>query len=110
MTTDTPTRVLAVLAVLKDKGPMTHIELERRLDLRHLSRDLSAMEQAHLIAGIVKPGRPRTFKITSQGYARLGAQRAPYSATYTPYVPPAPPPVRAGAERALSIPSRGFPT
>lgn len=103
-------RVLAVLAVLKGRGPMTHIELERRLDMRHLSRDLSAMEQAHLIAGIVKAGRPRTFRITSQGYARLGAQRTPYSATYTPYVPPAPPPVRAGADRAQAIPSRGFPT
>lgn len=104
------TRVLAVLAVLKDKGPMTHVELERRLDLRHLSRELSAMEQAHLLAGIVKAGRPRTFKITAQGYARLGAQREPYSATYTPYVPPPAPYVRAGAEQALAIPSRGFPT
>lgn len=104
------TRYLAVLAALKDRGPLTHVELEQRLNLRHLSRELSAMEQAHLIAGIAKAGRPRTFKITSQGYARLGAQRAPYSATYVPYVPPAPPPVRAGAERAMSIPSRGFQT
>ena len=104
------TRVLAVLALLKDKGPMSHIDLERRLDMRHLSRDLSAMEQAHLIAGIAKPGRPRTFKITSQGYARLGAQRQPYSATYAPYVPPPAPYIRAGAEQALAVPSRGFPT
>ena len=104
------TRVLAVLALLKDKGPMSHIDLERRLDMRHLSRDLSAMEQAHLIAGVAKPGRPRTFKITSQGYGRLGTQRQPYSAAYAPYVPPAPPVLRAGSERALAIPSRGFPT
>ena len=104
------TRTLAVLAILKDKGPMTHIDLERRLEMRHLSRDLSAMEQAHLIAGTVKPGRPRTFKITGQGYERLNGQRAPYSAAYTPYTPPPAPYIRAGAEQALAIPSRGFPT
>jgi hypothetical protein len=106
----TSTRTLAVLAILKEKGPMSHIDLERRLDLRHLSRDLSGMEQAHLIAGTVKPGRPRMFKITSQGHDRLRGQRPPYSAAYTPYVPPPAPQVRAGAEAALAIPSRGFPT
>lgn len=104
------TRILAVLAVLKDRGPMTHIELEQRLDMRHLSRELSNMEQAHLIAGFLKAGRPRTFKITAQGYERLRGPRAVYSASYAPYVPPPPMQVRAGAERALSIPSRGFPT
>jgi hypothetical protein len=106
----TETRTVAVLAILKDKGPMSHIDLERRLDLRQLSRDLSAMEQAHLIAGTVKPGRPRTFKITSQGYDRLKGQREPYSASYTPYTPPPAPVLRAGSDRALLIPSRGFPT
>lgn len=104
------TRHLAVLIALKDKGVLTHVELEQRLNLRHLSRDLSALEQAHLIAGITKPGKPRQFKITAQGLERLQGQRATYSATYTPYVPPRPPLVRAGAERALAIPSRGFPT
>lgn len=104
------TRYLAVLAALKDRGPLTHVELEQRLNLRHLSRELSAMEQAHLLAGIVKPGKPRAFKITAQGLERLQGQRSVYSATYTPYVPPPPPMVRAGSERALSIPSRGFPT
>ena len=108
--TTTSTRTLAVLAILKEKGPMSHIDLERRLDLRHLSRDLSGMEQAHLIAGTVKPGRPRTFKITAQGHDRLRGQRPPYSAAYVPYVPPPAPLVRAGAEAALAIPSRGFPT
>ena len=106
----TQTRTLAVLRILKEKGPMTHIDLERRLEMRHLSRDLSAMEQAHLISGTVKPGRPRTFKITSQGHDRLRGQREPYSAAYTPYVPPPAPYIRAGAAQALSIPSRGFPT
>ena len=104
------TRYLAVLAALKDRGPLTHVELEQRLNLRHLSRELSAMEQAHLLAGIVKPGKPRMFKITAQGYERLRGQRGVYSATYAPYVPPTPLMVRAGAERALSIPSKGFPT
>ena len=104
------TRILAILATLKERGPMSHVGLEQRLNLRHLSRELSSMEQAHLIAGIVKPGKPRTFKITAQGYDRLRGQREPYSATYAPYVPPPPMQVRAGAERALSIPSRGFPT
>lgn len=104
------TRHLAVLAILKDKGPMTHIELERRLDLRHLSRDLSAMEQAHLVAGIVRPGKPRQFKITGQGHDRLRGQRGVYSAAYTPYVPPPPPYIRPGGQQALAIPSRGFPT
>lgn len=106
----TTTRTLAVLTALKDRGALTHIELEQRLNLRHLSRELSAMEQAHLIAGIVKPGRPRTFKITSQGLERLQGQRTTYSASYTPYVPPPPPYIRPGGEQALSIPSRGFPT
>ena len=110
MSTDTPTRTLAVLRVLKEKGPMSHIELERRLDLRNLSRDLSGMEQSHLISGTVKPGRPRVFKITSQGHDRLRGQRPPYSAAYVPYVPPPAPPLRAGSEAALAIPSRGFPT
>jgi DNA-binding PadR family transcriptional regulator len=104
------TRTLAVLAILKEKGPMTHIDLERRLEMRHLSRDLSAMEQAHLISGTVKPGRPRTFKITSQGHDRLRGQREPYSAAYTPYTPPPAPYIRPGAAQALAIPSRGFPT
>lgn len=106
----TSTRTLAVLAALKDRGPMSHVELERRLDLRHLSRELSNMEQAHLIAGFVKDGRPRTFKITAQGYERLRGQRAPYSASYAPYVPPPPPYIRPGGQQALAIPSRGFPT
>lgn len=104
------TRHLAVLTALKDKGVLTHVELEQRLNLRHLSHDLSALEQAHLIAGIAKPGKPRTFKITSQGLERLRGQRAVYSATYTPYVPPPPPYIRPGAAQALAIPSREFPT
>jgi len=104
------TRHLAVLTALKDKGALTHIELEQRLNLRHLSHDLSAMEQAHLIAGISKPGKPRAFKITAQGLERLQGQRAVYSATYTPYVPPPPPYIRPGGQQALAIPSRGFPT
>jgi hypothetical protein len=104
------TRVLAVLAALKDRGPMSHVELEQRLNLRHLSRELSAIEQAHLIAGIAKPGRPRAFKITAQGYERLRGQRAVYSAAYAPYVPPPAPYVRPGGQQALAIPSRGFPT
>ena len=104
------TRQLAVLAVLKELGPMDHLTLERRLNLRHLSKDLSALEQSHLIAGVTKPGRTRVFKITSQGYERLRGQRPAYSATYAPYVPPPAPYIRAGAEQALAIPSRGFPT
>lgn len=104
------TRTIAVLNILKDKGPMSHVGLEQRLDLRHLSRELSAMEQAHLIAGSSKPGTMRVFKITAQGYERLRGQRAPYSASYAPYVPPPPPTLRAGAEQALALPSRGFPT
>ena len=110
MSADTPTRTLAVLAVLKERGPMNHMDLERRLDMRNLSRDLSAMEQAHLIAGFVKDGRPRQFKITAQGYDRLRGQRAPYSASYAPYVPPPAPYIRPGGQQALVIPSRGFPT
>lgn len=106
----TNTRHLAVLAILKDKGPMTHVELEQRLGMQHLSRDLSAMEQAHLIAGTTRPGKMRQFKVTAQGLERLQGQRGVYSAAYTPYVPPRPPLVRAGADQALAIPSRGFPT
>ena len=106
----TTTRHLAVLTALKDKGALTHIELEQRLNLRHLSHDLSAMEQAHLIAGISKPGKPRQFKITAQGLERLQGQRAVYSATYAPYIPPPPPYIRPGGQQALTIPSRGFPT
>lgn len=104
------TRQLAVLGVLKDLGPMDHLALERRLDLRNLSKDLSALEQAHLIAGATKPGKTRVFKITSQGHERLRGQRPVYSAAYAPYVPPPPAYLRPGAEDALRLPSRGFPT
>ena len=89
---------------------MNHVELEQRLAMQHLSRDLSSLEQAHLIAGIAKPGKPRQFKITAQGLERLQGQRAVYSASYTPYVPPPPPYIRPGGQQALAIPSRGFPT
>ncbi len=104
------TRTLAVLAVLKEKGAMDHLTLERRLALHNLSRDLSYLEQAHLIAGATRPGRARVFNITSQGYERLRGQRPVYSAVYAPYVPPPPAYLRPGAEDALRLPSRGFPT
>ena len=71
----TTTRTLAVLTALKDRGALTHIELEQRLNLRHLSRELSAMEQA--------------LSIPSRGLDRVAVTRIEVSPHSTSTEPPA---------------------